>query len=284
MTEKRNSFRIALIQMDTQNDKAANLDMARRFAREAAEKQADLILFPETMEYIGADRAEHASDLGAESEIVRFFADLARECGAYLMGGVTEKRRGQRPSNTSLLFHPQGELLASYRKLHMFDVDIADGPSCRESDEIQPGREIVVVRTRLADFGLAICYDLRFGELFRLMAKAGAQVMLLPANFTKETGKAHWEVLLRARAIENTCYIAACNQTGEKKAFAAYGNSMVVAPWGQVIARAGDEPAVITADIDLDRVKEARRQIPCLENIREDLYRLECRHIKIYEE
>lgn len=275
-------FRIALAQMDTQQDKKANLEAARRLAKEAAEKQADLVLFPEQTEYIGPDRPGNASDPAGET--VRFFGDLAREHGVYLMGGITEKRPGLRQANTGLLFGPKGNLLASYRKLHMFDVDLADGMVCRESDEIEPGGEIVVARTHLADFGFGICYDLRFGEMFRLMAKAGAQVLLLPANFTRETGRAHWEVLLRARAIENGCYVAACNQTGGKPAFTAYGNSMVVDPWGEVIARAGEEPCVITAKIDLSRVKEARRQIPALENIREDIYRLECRHMKICEE
>lgn len=290
MTEKRNRFRnesqnglrIALAQMDTQKDKRANLETARRLAGEAADRRADLILFPEQMEYIGPDRSGNASDPNGET--IHFLGELAREYGVYLAGGITEKRPGIRQANTSFLFSPQGNLLASYRKLHMFDVDIADGPSCRESDEIEPGEEIVVARTLLADFGFAICYDLRFGEMFRLMAKAGAQVMLLPANFTRETGRAHWEVLLRARAIENGCYVAACNQTGEKKAFTAYGNSMVVDPWGQVIARAGEAPGVITADIDLRCVKEARRQIPSLGNIREDIYHLESCHMKIYGE
>lgn len=285
MTEKGNGFRIGLVQMDSQNDRQVNLETARRLAGEAAARQAKLILFPETMEYIGSDLAGHASDLGGESEIVRFFQELAREYGVYVLGGsITEKRPGKRPANTALLFNPQGKLLASYRKLHMFDVDIADGPAYRESDGIQPGGEIVVARTRLADFGFAICYDLRFGEMFRLMAKAGAQVILLPANFTKETGEAHWEILLRSRAIENTCYVAACGQTGEKEAFASYGNSMVVDPWGRVLARAGDGPSVITADIDLDALHKIRRQLPSLGNTREDIYSLQCPHMKIYEE
>ena len=283
MTKKRNGFCIGLVQMDTQKDRRANLQTARRLAGEAAERQADLLLFPEAMEYIGPDLPGNAS--GRKGEAFCFLEDLAREYGVYLLGGsITEKLPGTRLANTSFLFNPQGKLLASYRKLHMFDVDIADGPTCRESDKIQPGEEIVVARTRLADFGFAICYDLRLGEMFRLMAKAGAQVILLAANFTRETGREHWEVLLRARAIENSCYVAACCQTGQKDLFAAYGNSMVVDPWGRVIARAGEEPGVLLADIDLDCVKEARWQIPSLKNTREDIYHLECPHMKIYEE
>lgn len=276
-------FRIALIQMDSQADRQTNLKMARRYCREAVSQGADLVMFPETADYIGPDIPGHACD--PEGETVRSFQGLAREYGVYLLNGsITERIGGGRPANTSILFSREGHVLARYRKIHMFDVNIDHGPACRESDGICPGDQIVVARTRLADLGFAICYDLRFGEMFRLMARAGAQVILVPANFTRETGKAHWEPLLRARAIENGCYIAACGQTGRKEMFLAHGHSMVVDPWGRVIARAGEEPTVITADIDLAYREHVQDQIPSLKNIREDLYNLQCRSLKIYEE
>lgn len=281
--EKRDMFRIGLVQMDSREDRRANLAEARRLAEEAVSKGAGLVMFPETVDRIGPDMAGNACD--PEGETVCFFQELAREYGVYLLNGsITEKRLGGRPANSSFLFSPEGRVIACYRKLHMFDVDIAQGPAYRESDEIQPGDQIVVARTRLADFGFAICYDLRFGEMFRLMAEAGAQVILLAANFTMETGLAHWEPLLRARAIENGCYIAACGQTGQKHAFLAHGHSMVVDPWGRVIARAGEEPAVITADIDLAYGEHVQDQIPALKNTREDIYDLVCSSMKIYEE
>lgn len=281
--EREKKFRIALVQMDSREDRRENLKEARRFAEEAASKGARLIMFPETADRIGPDMAGNACD--PEGETIRFFQGLAREYGVYLLNGsITEKQPGGRPANTSILFSPEGNAIARYRKLHMFDVDIAQGPAYRESDEIQSGDEIVVARTRLADFGLAICYDLRFGEMFRLMARAGAQVILLAADFTMETGRAHWEPLLRARAIENGCYIAACGQTGRKHAFEAHGHSMVVDPWGRVIARAGVEPAVITADIDPAYGEHVQDQIPVLKNTREDIYDLTCSSMKIYEE
>ena len=282
---KKGKFRIGLAQMDSREDREANLEMARRLAGEAADRGADLVMFPETVDYIGADIPGHACGIGSGSGIIRFFQELAREYGVYLLNGsITERNPQGRPFNTSLLFDPAGQVIARYRKIHMFDVKIAQGPAYRESDGIQPGEEIVVARTGLADLGFAICYDLRFGEMFRLMARAGAQVILIPADFTRETGQAHWEPLLRARAIENQCYIAACGQAGEKAAFAAYGNSMVIDPWGRVLARAGEEPSVITADIDLSYGEHVQDQIPCLKNTREDIYDLACRRLKIYEE
>ena len=281
--EKRGRFRVGLIQMDSGPDKRGNLKKARRMAEEAAVRQADLILFPETVDYIGPDFLGNACE--PDGETVGFFQGLAREHSVYLLAGsVTERRPGGRLSNASFLFNPQGEQIACYRKLHMFDVDIADGPAYLESDEIQPGNEIVVAKTRLGAFGIAICYDLRFGEMFRLMAKAGAQAMLLVANFTRETGQAHWETLIRARAIENGCYVAACGQTGQKSAFRAYGNSMVADPWGKVIARAGEEEAVLTADIDLSYGEYVQSQIPSLKNTREDIYNLQCLSMRIYGE
>lgn len=281
--ERGMRFRIALVQMDSQADRRANLETARRSCREAAAQGADLVMFPETVDYIGPDIPGHACD--PKGGTVRSFQEMAREYGVYLVNGsITERIGGGRPANTCMLFDRKGRVIARYRKIHMFDVDIDQGPAYRESDGICPGDQIVVARTRLADLGFAICYDLRFGEMFRLMARAGAQVILLPADFTRETGQDHWEPLLRARAIENGCYIAACGQTGQKEMFQAHGHSMVVDPWGRVIARAGDEPAVITADIDLAYGEHVQDQIPSLKNTREDLYDLQCRSLKIYEE
>lgn len=269
--------------MNSGPDRRENLEKARQLASEAAAKGADLLMFPETVDYIGPDFSGNVCE--PEGETIRFFQELARAHGVYLLAGsVTERRPQGRPANASFFFNPEGKRIACYRKLHMFDVDIADGPAYRESDEIQPGDEIVVAQTCLADFGFAICYDLRFGEMFRLMAQAGAQVILLPANFTKETGQAHWETLIRARAIENGCYVAACAQTGQKEAFEAYGHSMVADPWGRIIARAGEEEAVLVADVDLSYGEHVQSQIPVLRNIRKDIYNLEGIRMRIYGE
>ncbi len=269
--------------MDSGADRPKNLGKAQGLAAQAAAKGANLLMFPETADYIGPDFSGNACE--PEGETIRFFQALAREHGVYLLAGsVTERCPQGRPANTSFFFNPEGKRIARYRKLHMFDVDIADGPAYRESDEIQPGDEIVVAQTRLGNFGFAICYDLRFGEMFRLMARAGAQVILLPANFTRETGMAHWETLIRARAIENGCYVAACGQTGPKGAFEAYGNSMVADPWGRIIARAGEEETVLLADVDLSYGEHVQSQIPVLPNLRKDIYNLEGVRMRIYGE
>lgn len=269
--------------MNSGPDRRENLEKARQLAAEAAAKGVDLLMFPETVDYIGPDFSGNACE--PEGETIRFFQELSKAHGVYLLAGsVTERCPQGRPANASFFFNPEGRRIAVYRKLHMFDVDIADGPAYRESDEIQPGDEIVVAKTRLGDFGFAICYDLRFGEIFRLMARAGAQVILLPANFTKDTGMAHWETLIRARAIENGCYVAACAQTGQKGAFEAYGHSMVADPWGRIVARTGDEEAVLVADVDLSYGKHVQSQIPVLRNLRKDIYNLEGIRMRIYGE
>ncbi len=279
----KSCFSVGLIQMDSQNDFHKNLAQASEYAGEAVEKGADLLMFPETMEYIGRGLAEHARI--HDKEIRNFYAELARKHEVYVhSGSFTEYQTTGKPWNTTLLFSPKGQVIARYRKLHMFDVNVDDGPSYQESRTITPGEEIVVARTELADVGFATCYDLRFPELFRLMVKNGAQVIFLPANFTADTGRAHWEALLRARAIENTCYVVACGQTGKKKAFQAYGHSMVIDPWGEIVDSLEEEPGCLVVPIDLTKTDSVRKQLPSLYNIREDVYSLTGKALKVYEE
>ena len=175
-----------------------------------------------------------------------------------------------------MLISPDGKLAAKYHKIHLFDVDIAkDGVYYKESDNVSFGEKITLCNTKeVGNIGLAICYDIRYGELFRIMALKGADIFMTPADFTLNTGKDHWEVLLRARAIENGCYVIAPNQIGRKSKFTAYGNSMIIDPWGTVIARASDKEGVITAEIDLDYCQNIRRQVLTLENRRIDIYTL----------
>lgn len=277
------SFNLGMLQMDSGNDFRENLRQGKRLVQEAADRGADMVMFPETMEYIGEDMSSHGQKV--PGEILDYFRELAVNHKIYVHGGtVTEYREGGNPRNTSLLVSPEGVLLGSYSKLHMFDIRVEEGPSYCESSHIAPGGEIVLVRTKLGTFGLAVCYDLRFPEMFRLMSQAGAQMILVAANFTKDTGKDHWETLVRARAIENTCFLAACNQTGSKPAFEAYGNSMAVDPWGRVLTRASRKPGCIMVPVDLSQVEKVRTQLPSLENIREDVYSLASSAIKVYEE
>ena len=266
-------YKIAVVQMDSGDDTEENLVKLEKYISRASENGADLVIFPEHAEYLGMDYGNHA--FSVPGKITRFFASCAEKYGIYVhCGTLTEKKEGGRPYNTSVLFTPKGEMAGCYRKLHMFDVAITGGPGYRESAEVSAGDEIEVCDTEFGKIGLAICYDLRFPELFRIMAKQGAGLMVLSANFTENTGKAHWETLLRARAIENTCYVAAAGQCGKKDAFEAYGHSMVIDPWGEVIARAGTGEEIIYAVIDTEWMEEVRRQIPSLANVREDVYEL----------
>lgn len=280
---EQGKFKAALLQLNSTDDVDDNLSQIQQSLIQAADMGADLAVLPETADYIGQFFDQYAADQTVD--IKAFLAGEAKKHGLYLHGGsFTEKGDGGKLYNTSLFFLPDGQLLGQYRKLHMFDIEVEDEPAYRESDTISPGDEIVMLDSRLGMLGMAICYDLRFPELFRLMAQSGAQIIILPANFTSTTGAAHWETLLRARAVENGCYVLSCDQCGQKPAFTAYGHSMVVNPWGEVIARAGTKPECITAEIDLAYLHKVRREVPVLGNIRSDIYQLNSRKISIYRE
>lgn len=267
-------YMIAMVQMDSQNDKGENLRQACAWIDEAAARGAKVVCFPEVMNLIGKNVGEGGGREQIPGYTTEILCKKAAEHGIYIHGGsITEDLEGERRSaNTSVFISPEGTILASYSKLHMFDITLADGTPFNESARVRPGQEIVTVETELGIFGMSICYDVRFPELYRLMALRGAQVIFVPSSFTMPTGKDHWEPLLRARAIENGCYIVAPGQIGTKPAYTAYGNSLVADPWGTVIARAKDMPGVIYAEIDLDYLDKIREQIPSLDNRRTDLY------------
>ncbi|MGI6007166.1 MAG: carbon-nitrogen hydrolase family protein [Ruminococcus sp.] len=277
------SWKASLIQMDSGSDEKENMRKAEYYIRQAALEGACLAVLPETVDYIGRGMKDHAKELPGEWGA--FLSEQAKRYGIYIHGGsVTEKNPGGRPYNTSLFYAPDGNMIGKYRKLHMFDVEVEEGPSYRESDDICPGNEIVLCETELGCFGLSICYDLRFPELYRIQSRQGAQVLIAAANFTYATGEKHWEILLRARAIENTCYVLACCQCGKKPAFTAYGHSMIVSPWGEVLAGAGTEEGLITASLNLEEVKKVRKQIPSLNNIRTDICHLSSDRVKVFAE
>lgn len=266
----------AMIQMNTGRNREENLEYARARVEEAAQIGAKLICLPETMSFIGdaAETPEHAEDENGPS--FRMISGLAKKYGVYVHGGSWAERipGERRVYNTSYLFSPAGAPLAKYRKMHLFDIAMPDGGTARESDHVAPGGEVVTAHTELGVLGFAICYDLRFPELFRLLALRGAQVILVPACFTLQTGKDHWEPLLRARAIENECYVIAPDQIGKNAGMTAFGGSMAVDPWGTVTARAGEAPGVTLARIDLDYLDRVRSRMQTLSNRREDVYAL----------
>jgi deaminated glutathione amidase len=268
-------IRIACVQLTSRDDKAANLEKTEHLVARAASTGADVVVLPEKWNLIGDAEAYRA---GAEpldgGESVAAMSGWARTHGVTLVGGsITEARDGhEKCSNTCCVFDPDGELVAVYRKIHLFDVEVG-GHVYRESEAEEPGDEPVVARSEWP-IGLTVCYDVRFPELYRILALEGAELVTVPAHFTTPTGKDHWHVLLRARAIENQYYVAAAAQWGETVAGRpAYGRSLVVDPWGTVLAQAPDEATVISAEIDRARLREIRAKLPSLKNRQADAYR-----------
>lgn len=272
-----NKFIAAAIQMDSQDNVDQNLAVAEGFVREAAGRGAKLIAMPENMHYCGPDSIGHAEDVPG-GRTFQLMSSLAKEYGVWLHCGSIYEKNGNdsRPYNTTMIINPEGEFVAKYHKIHPFDVVIPGGTVNKESDRVCPGREIVTVDAgECGKLGLSICYDMRFSELYRIMALEGAQILMAPADFTMPTGKDHWECILRTRAIENGCYVIAPAQIGQKPKFTAYANTLIIDPWGNVIARASNKPCVITAEIDLDYLEKVRNQIFTLQNRRPDVYTLQ---------
>jgi predicted amidohydrolase len=260
-------FLAAAVQMLASSDKTANLQEARRWVRAAASEGARVVAIPEVFIWRGNKKDEREAAETIPGPTSQALADLAREAGIYLVGGsiLEEIPRSNKAYNTSLLFGPQGDLLATYRKIHLFDVDLENGVTARESDTRQFGDAVVVAETDLCPMGLTVCYDLRFPELYRELAIKGAQIVFVPSAFTAYTGKAHWEPLLRARAIENQVYVIAPDQYGRNPAsFDTYGHSMIIDPWGQILAEAAEGSGVVLGEIDLDYLAKIRAELPAL--------------------
>jgi len=264
-------FLAAAVQMLASDDKAANLKEAQHWVRQAAGQGAQVIALPEVFIWRGSKKFERESAEEIPGPSSKALAELAHELKIHLLAGsILEAIPGNdKAYNTSLLFDPNGRMLASYRKIHLFDVDLANGVSLRESDTRAHGAQIVTARTDLCVVGLSVCYDLRFPELYRGLAKNGAQLIFVPSAFTAYTGEAHWRALLRARAIENQAYVIAPDQFGKNpKSFEAHGHSMIVDPWGKVLAELADGPGVITAEIDLEYLANVRAELPALNHRR----------------
>ncbi|HWH45486.1 MAG TPA: carbon-nitrogen hydrolase family protein [Thermoleophilaceae bacterium] len=262
-------MRVAAVQLNSTDDVARNMRTADRLVRDAAADGAGLVVLPEKFNLLGPGAKLLAGAEPLDGPALAWAAGIARELGIDLVAGsVAERREGrEKLGNTSVHFGPDGEARALYRKIHMFDV-VVDGVEYLESGHEDPGEEIVMSETAGGiPLGLTVCYDLRFPELYRILAVRGARIVTVPAAFTKVTGAAHWEVLLRARAIENQAFVVAADQIGfwdEGKE--SYGGSMIVDPWGEVLARAPDEECFVAADLDLGRQEEIRERIPSLAN------------------
>ena len=268
-------IRVAAVQFNAREDTAANVATALSMIDDAAGTGARLIVLPEVWTYMGPGSGQRDAAEFVPGDLTARLADRARRHGVYLhAGSIFEKAAGEpRIFNTSVVFNPDGDIVASYRKIHLFDVVLDGVATYQESANVAPGDEVVTLDIDGMTAGLAICYDLRFPELFRILALRGAETIILPAAFTMTTGRDHWEVLIRARAIENQVYMIAPNQWGaDSSGKWCYGRSVIVDPWGTVLATAADGDTVITATIDRARVRDVRRQVPSLANRMAECY------------
>ena len=261
-------IRAALIQLRSGRDMARNTAEASALIREAAGQGANFVSTPEMTNILEPDRPRlrALARPEAEDESVTAFADLARELGLWLnIGSLALKGPGEKLLNRSLLFAPDGAIAARYDKIHLFDVDLPTGESLRESHAYEGGTSAVLAETPLGPIGLTICYDMRFPQLYRTLAQAGAKLFTVPSAFTVPTGQAHWHVLLRARAIETGSFVLAPAQGGRHESGReTFGHSLIVSPWGEVLAQAGTEPGIVIADLDLAQADLARARIPAL--------------------
>lgn len=274
MSPRTRTFTVAAVQMRSTDDRERNLAEAERHADTAARRGASLIAFPENVAYL---RRESAAPIPAETidgPTARRFAAMAKRHRAFVLAGSIAERAPRRGKvfNTSILFDPKGAIAAVYRKLHLFDVAIPGKAEFRESKQVERGADVVAAGTPLARFGLSICYDLRFPELYRRLTREGAQVLLIPSAFTAYTGRFHWTTLLRARAIENLAWVVAPAQSGLHHAGRrSYGHTSVIDPWGRVVASKKAGSGVVLATIDLDQLDRVRRELPALDHVRDDL-------------
>jgi predicted amidohydrolase len=264
------TFKAAMIQMRSGLSPATNLDDAVRLIGEAKSAGADYVQTPEMTNLLAANREQLFSTIAEEDTDTSLAAyrELARKLGIFIhVGSLAIKLSPDKAANRGLLITPQGDIAARYDKIHMFDVDLGNGESYRESRSYRPGEQAVIGTLPWGTLGLTVCYDLRFPALYRALAEAGATMLAIPSAFTKPTGEAHWHVLMRARAIENGSFVFAAAQAGKHESGReTYGHSLIVDPWGRILAEGGTEPGIVMADIDLDEVAKARARVPSLQH------------------
>jgi len=272
-----NSFVAAAIQIDSQADKKENLDKIAHYIDVAKNDfNAEIIGMPEMVNFVGEEKDHFKNAESIPGPTTEFLSKKAKQHKIWLhCGSILEKIPSEKKlANTNVFIDPNGEIISIYRKIHLFDIDLPGEVTFYESNVIKAGNKAIVADSKLGKIGFAICYDLRFPELFRTLMLKGAKIIFLPAEFTMPTGKDHWECLLRARAIENEVYIIAPAQIGKKPSFQSYGRSLIIDPWGTVIAKASDKECVIAAEIDLEYLEKVRRCMPSLKHRRVDAYSL----------
>lgn len=271
----KNNFMIAICQMKVVDNKKKNQDQAVKMIKKAS-KTADLVVLPEMFNcpYDIEKFLEYAEESNNSPTLIEV-SDAAKQAGIYLVAGSIPEKEGKHVYNSSFFLNPQGKIIGSYRKMHLFDIDVPGEISFKESETLTAGDQLTVVETDLGKIGICICYDLRFPELLRLMTLQGAQLIVVPGAFNLTTGPIHWEPLIRARAIDNQVYVAAASPARDKTAsYVAYGHSMLVDPWGTVLAKAGSLEEIVYSEIDLEYLEKVREDLPLLRNRRTDIYNL----------
>ena len=271
-------LRTAAIQLNAQNHLDENIVAAEQLLERAGSEGAQFAVLPELWTYLGPYSGYDKAGQTLTGPAITMLQEKARKYSMIVNGGSIVERHPHLEGkfyNTSVLINREGAIVATYRKIHLFDVELANGDKHAESERIVAGDQLVTVEIDGITFGLAICYDLRFPELFRALKLRGAQILLLPASFTLHTGRDHWEILVRARAIENQCYVVAAGQVGTSQpGKESFGRSMIVDPWGLVLAQAQDLPTVILTDIHLEQIERVQKQIPCMEHRAPHVYKL----------
>lgn len=266
-------FKLALCQLKGSYDKEESRQTVRRYVTEAASNGADVIALPEMWDcpYSNDYFREYAET--ADGETVKFMSDLAAELGVYLIGGSISEIDDDKVYNTAFCFDREGRMIGRHRKTHLFDIDVEGGIRFMESDTLTAGDSATVIDTEFGKIGVAICYDVRFPELFRRMTLDGARMVILPAAFNMTTGPAHWDITMKARALDNQIFFAANSPARDEEGiYVAYGNSCIVSPWGDFIAHADEKECIIYADIDFDYEDSIRDQLPLLKHRRPELY------------
>lgn len=284
-SSESNKFKLALCQISVGDNKATNIETATNAVNEAAKNGAQVISLPECWNspYATTSFPKYAEEipdtmerLNAEKHPSTFkLSELAKEHQIYLIGGSIPEKEGTNVYNTSVIFSPQGEILAKHRKVHLFDIDVPGRITFKESDTLSAGNSVTVFDTPYCKIGVGICYDIRFPELSMLMKRKGAKVLVFPGAFNLTTGPAHWELLQRARAVDNQLYVAAASPSrGPEGGYQAWGHSTVISPWGDVVSTCSHLDAIVYADLEIDQVDEMRRNIPTSKQTRTDLYEL----------
>lgn len=268
-------YKLAVVQMKVTDNKKENISKAKDMIREAAQKGANLVILPEIFNspYNNSSFPVYAEEFPGETSLEMM--KIAKECSIVLVAGSIPEKEGDSIFNTCYVYNESGEVIGRHRKIHLFDINIKGGQYFKESDVLTAGKDFTVVDTKFGKIGIAICYDVRFPEYFRILSEMGAELVTLPAAFNMTTGPAHWEISLRMRAVDNQIYMAAASPArDESQSYVSYANSMIVDPWGKVLENADTDEKIIYSDIYRKRVYEIREQLPLLKHLRKDLYKL----------